>query len=307
MRILLTGGTGFIGGHLVRALARRGDAVHLVVRAGTSQALINSVAAGPGAAPDPGAVVAHTHDGTTEGLVDILTEIHPDLVIHLAALFVVQHQVADVRPLIESNLLFTAQLAEAMARVGVFRLINTGTSWQHFEDRTYSPVSLYAATKQAAEALLAYYVETADFRVLTLKLFNTYGPGDRRQKLFVLLKEASQRDEPLPMSPGEQRIDLVHVDDVVAAFLVAAQQLMRNGGPGMESYAVCGGQRLTLREVVATYEQATGRRPHIRWGGLPYRPREVMAPWSIGTRLPGWAARISLVDGIRRMAESGDV
>jgi nucleoside-diphosphate-sugar epimerase len=306
MKILLTGGTGFIGGHLLRALKERGDAVDLLVRDGSALP-----ATGP-----PAVGELHAHDGTTEGLMRILEASRPDLVIHLAALFVVQHEAADVRRLLESNVLLTAQLAEAMARAGVSRLINTGTAWQHFEDRAYSPVSLYAASKQAAEALLQYYVETAGLRVLTLKLFNTYGPGDRRQKLFVLLRQASQRAEPLAMSPGEQRLDLVHVDDVVGAFLVATQRLAAEpsapsgggGGAGRaESYAVRSGQPLTLREVVAVYAQATGRRPNVRWGGLPYRPREVMAPWSGGATLPGWSARVSLADGIRRLAESGDV
>jgi nucleoside-diphosphate-sugar epimerase len=298
MKVLVSGGTGFVGNHLVRALAARGDDVHLVVRGERNQ---------PDGSSAKRHISFHRHDGTTEGLAAILQNVRPDLVIHLASFFVPEHRAEDVAPLIASNLLFTAQLADAMVGAGVTRFLNTGTSWQHYQDRSYSPVSLYAATKQAAEALLQFYVEARGLRVLTLKLFNTYGSGDRRQKLFVLLKQAAETGVPLAMSPGEQRLDLVHIDDVVTAFLIASERLMRADAPAMESFAVCSRAALSLREVVANFERATGKHPPIRWGDRAYRSREVMSPWAGGEQLPGWSAKVSLFEGIRKMVESGDV
>ena len=90
---------------------------------------------------------------------------------------------------------------------GVSKIINTGTFWQHYENREYSPTCLYAATKQAFESILHYYVEAKFLMIITLILFDSYGPSDPRPKLFSLLQEARQSEKVIAMSPGEQKID----------------------------------------------------------------------------------------------------
>ena len=101
------------------------------------------------------------------------------------------------------------------------------------------------------------------------------------------------------MSPGEQLIDLVHIDDVVQAFLIAAGCLDRQPAGTHETYAVSSGSPLPLRQLVELYRQITGTDVRVHWGGRPYRPREVMVPWNAGKLLPGWQPRISLEEGLR--------
>lgn len=241
--------------------------------------------------------VLQRHDGTTEALVAIMAEVQPTVVFHLASLVLAEHQPRDVVALIQSNVLFGTQVVEAMARQKLRLLVNTGTSWQHYENQEYSPVNLYAATKQAFEAVLQYYVEACGLRVITLKLFDTYGPDDPRPKLMNLLKRVAVEHQPLAMSPGEQWIDLVHVEDVVQAFLVAAERLLAGEVAGHEGYAVASGQPVSLRNLVRQVEQALGRELPITWGGRPYRAREVMMPWQ-GERLPGWVTEVELRNGL---------
>ena len=289
--VLVTGATGFVGAHLTRRLVADGWDVHLVVGPGSDLARLG---------PAADRVRAHVHDGTTEGLIALVGAAGPDPVIHLASLFLAQHAPADVAGLVASNVLFGTQLVEAMAQHGVTRLLNTGTSWQHYENRDGAPVNLNAATKEAFEAVLAYYVEAQGLRVLTLKLFDTYGPDDPRPKLLTLLRRTAASQQPLAMSPGEQLLDLVHIDDVVAAYRVAAERLLANQVEVHERYAVSSGAPRSLREVVAAFEEASGTRLPIQWGGRPYRPREVMRPWDSGRPVPRWQPRLSLLDGFRR-------
>ncbi|MBW1712355.1 MAG: NAD(P)-dependent oxidoreductase, partial [Deltaproteobacteria bacterium] len=288
MRALVSGASGFVGGHLVRRLAREGQEVHAILRP-SSQA---------GRLAEIKGLVIHCHDGTTAGLIRIVEAARPEVVFHLASLFVAEHSWPDLAPLIESNVLFGAQLAEAMAACQVTRLVNTGTAWQHYQDRDYSPVCLYAATKQALEDILRFYVEAAGLRVITLKLFDTYGPDDHRPKLFSALSRAAAEGQTLALSPGEQLLDLVHVEDVVEAFVLAARRLLAGQAEQMETYAVSSAAPLPLRQVVETYLKATGRRLSLDWGGRPYRAREVMVPWSKGQRLPGWGPKIGLEEGL---------
>lgn len=290
---LLTGVSGYVGSHLARRLIADGWQVHGIVRGETSDKLFPS---------SLGGVVRHVHDGTTEKMYEIVGAAKPQVVFHLAAMTVVTHAAKDVVPLVESNILLGTQLLDAMAARGVTRLVNTGTSWQHFENRDYSPVDLYAATKQAFEAVLQFYVETTPLRAVTLKLSDTYGPADPRNKVLSFLNRA--RTESIAMTPGEQQIDLVFIDDVVSAFIAAAALLDERSGAGHESYAVSSGRPLPLKELAQVFARATKSTLDIRWGGRPYRPREVMTPWSKGKPLPGWRPGISLEEGIARATRS---
>jgi nucleoside-diphosphate-sugar epimerase len=291
---LVTGATGFVGSHLTRRLAADGWTIAAVVRPGSDADRLG-----------PGVRHVHVHDGTTDGMLALVGAARPDVAIHLASLFLVQHTPADVAGLVASNVLFGTQLAEAMARHNVTRLLNTGTFWQHFENRAGSPVNLYAATKEAFEAVLQYYVEADGLRVLTLKLFGTYGPGDPRPKLLALLRGAAASREPVAMSPGDQLLDLVHIDDVVEAYCVALDRLLANRVEGHERYAVSSGDPRPLRAVAAVFEEAAGVKLSVQWGGRPYRPREVMRPWDRGQPLPGWRPGVGLLDGFRRTLAAG--
>lgn len=291
-KALLTGATGFIGGHLTRELVRTGWELHLIVLPGMGLGTIEDLHL---------EVQSYPHDGSTEQLLDLVGQIKPDVVFHLASLFLAQHTPADIEQLVKSNVLFATQLAEAMTLGGCFRLVNTGTSWEHYENGTYNPVNLYAASKQAFEVMLEYYLATTPLKVVTLKLFDTYGPDDPRPKLFTLLKKVAAEGEPLGMSPGEQLLDLVYIDDIVRAFIMAAERLLADEVTSHERYAISSGAPLPLKELVALYGRAIGKKLPIEWGGRPYRQREVMVPWNIGLSLPGWQPEVELTEGIRRM------
>jgi nucleoside-diphosphate-sugar epimerase len=200
--------------------------------------------------------------------------------------------------------LFSTQLAEAMAANSVTKIINVGTSWQHYEDDDYNPVNLYAATKQAFRAMLKYYIEVFGFRVINLELFDTYGPNDQRGKLFALLDNLRKGGDTIGMSPGAQRLDPIYIDDVTEAFIIALERLESGSVSDEETYSVGSGRSIQLRELVKIYEDETGVTLNIEWGGRPYRTREVMQPWSRGVALPGWSPRTSLREGIRRILQA---
>lgn len=293
--VLITGATGFIGSHLTKRLLTDGWNVHLVVRNTSDLSLLADIRE---------RVMLHHHDGSSEGMRSIMKDAHPRLVFHLASLFIAHHLDKDITPLINSNILFSTQLVNAMTSEGVFRLVNTGTSWQHYLNQMYNPVCLYAATKQAFEAILLFYTLTSPLKVITLKLYDTYGPRDPRQKLFSALRAASRTGHTLEMSPGEQLIDLVYIDDVVNAFLVAGERLLSDDAPVNESYAVSSGKPLRLRDLVDLYIHVSGSPVSIVWGGRAYRDREVMIPWNNGAQLPNWNPGVDLEEGLRRMIES---
>lgn len=287
---LVTGGTGFVGFGLVGHLRKRGWKVHAIVR---EESDVDRVAA-LGCRAE-----LHTVENNVESMRGILRTARPDVVFHLSALFLSEHQPQDIRRLIESNVLFGVQLVEAMTLEGVLDLINTGTSWQHYGGREYSPVNLYAATKQAFDALLQYYVEARDLRAITLELFDVYGPNDPRQKLLQLLLRAAETGTAVELSPGQQEIELVHVDDVARAYAIAADLLARGSKGSHDRYGLPSRSRITVTSLVRELEKACGIQVPVVWGRRPYRQREVMKPWEPNATLPGWEPQIQLREGLR--------
>lgn len=238
------------------------------------------------------------YDGTTENLCRFVDKDKPDIIFHLASLFLANHNTIDIEPLIMSNILFGTQLLEAVAKAKVDRLINVGTYWQHYDNNKYNPVCLYAATKQAFTAILRYYTETTPLKATTLELYDTYGPGDTRPKLLNLLNDAARTHKTLDMSAGKQLLDMVHIEDVVDAFIITAERLLNGTAERNETFSVCSGNPKSLRQIVAEFEKVKGLKLNIQWGKRPYRQREVMIPWNQGKKLPGWEPRIPLCKGL---------
>lgn len=284
MRALVTGGSGFIGGRLLSRLLDEGYDVTALVRGDPSGRL-------------DARATAVSIDGPAS-VFDIVGGAAPDIVFHVASAVVVDHSPAAISDIIQSNVTFPTTLLDAMARHGVRFFVNTGTSWQHYDGAEgYCPSNLYAATKQAFEDIAVFYNDAYSIGVANLKLFDVYGPSDTRSKIIPLLMRVLRTGDTLGMSPGEQVLDMVHVDDVVEAYLSAAAWLMDHPG-ARSTFAVRSGESYKLKDIVAILEDVSGRSLAIQWGGRPYRGREVMAPWVNDVRVPGWHARISLRDGL---------
>jgi nucleoside-diphosphate-sugar epimerase len=280
-RALVTGATGFVGGHLVRRLVDDGWLVDALVRS-----------------PDadlPAAVVTHPIPAPIDELIALVGEIGPSVCFHLATAFRGVHVPADIQPMVEANVGFGVALAEAVSQAGDCVFVNTGTVWQHYEARAYSPVSLYAALKQSFTDALKFYEEVAGLPIVTLELTDTYGPGDPRPKLLPILVRAAREGTALQMTDGTQLIDLLHVDDAVSALLATAA-----GEPGA-TYGASGGETLTLRDLVAKFEAVSGLGVTAEWGVRASRPREMLTPWMVSGPPPGWQPKVSLEDGIRAL------
>ena len=132
-------------------------------------------------------------------------------------------------------------------------------------------------------------------------LFNTFGPGDTRKKIFTLWKEALDSNTPLPMSPGEQIIDTSYIDNIVEGFCHAAHLLHEQSSllTGGETYSLPSSERTTLRDLATLYADVIGKKLPIQFGAMPYRPHEIMVPL-VGKPLPGWEQRISVREGLTR-------
>jgi nucleoside-diphosphate-sugar epimerase len=274
-RVLVTGASGFIGSHTVAELVKQGAHV-----AATTRSL-----------PFESAQVSIKVDS---GMEFGISEFNPECVIHLATKFLPSHTDKDIGALIESNIEFGTRVLQVSTELGAL-FLTASSHWQHYQGEDYSPVSLYAATKQAFITVAEYYkLAGLDFRELTL--FDSYGINDSRQKLVSILLQAAQSGEAIEMGDGTQLIDLLYVSDSVAALLTLAD--METGSNS--TYVARSHFPLTVRELVSKVESATGHEIKAQWGAREPRPREMVRDWQFGTNLPAWEPHISLEEGIAR-------
>lgn len=285
MKLLITGATGFIGTHLVEKLYKEHD-VHILIPPSLTYSL-------------PGNVEAFEFSDNISALHRYLQENNIEGIVHLASLFIAQHQPEQIKDMILSNVYLGTAVLEAMEKTEVKWVLNTGTYWQNYkhDKKEYCPVNLYAASKQAFIDMAAYYVETSDVKFVTLKLSDTFGRGDTRRKILAVFKEIAASGEELCMSTGEQYIDILHIDDVISGFVHLMHLLHTNTTLNPE-YVLAAKQRYTLKQIAAIYEKVSRKKLNIVWGGRAYRKREVMIPWTKGTVLPGWEPAFTLEQGI---------
>lgn len=279
----VTGATGFLGFSLARRLVQDGWRVVALTRRDDAKL------------PQG----AERFNIPPEKLPGLMMEVSPDAVFHLAADVVPEHKMEQVAEILEANIKLGTWIGESMAASGCDILVNVGTSWQHYNGEEYNPVCLYAATKQAMQDIFRFYCEAQGVRTINLILADNYGPGDPRRKLWPRLVEASL-GAPLDLVSGEYPVDLLHVDDVVEAFIIAAGRLQSREGADWETWSVSSGARLSLKSIVGIFEQACGRKLDLNWGVYPYRKREMKQTWE-GPVLPGWTPKISLEEGFRKL------
>lgn len=265
MKALVTGGAGFIGGHLVSALLARGD--HVTVLDNLSR----NVRAQPSGTEHLRFVHGDIRDracvaDAAEGM---------DVIFHLAAQSSVLGAVTDLDYSFSTNVIGTYNVLCAARDAGVLRVIFTSSREVYGEpptlpvreDAPLTPKNAYGASKVAGEMYCREFERMDGLEVGVLRLANVYGPGDR-DRVVPLWLESARLGQDLRLYGGDQILDLVSIETVVAA-LCRAGSLSLDGLP----VNVGSGRGVALRQLAAHIRSLAG--PHVRVRVLPSRTPEV--------------------------------
>ncbi|UWR74818.1 NAD(P)-dependent oxidoreductase [Phaeobacter inhibens] len=288
-RVLLTGATGFLGGKLLERLCRINAVTGCLMRNNRNIALC------------VGAERLET-TGCAADTIETICQFRPDVMIHCAGLVQTTHGPDDIDTMLQSNVQLAAALFEAGRQLGELRIVNLGTYLEYSSDGKIAPTSLYAASKRAVTELLNYYTHAVPTRAISIKPSVIYGAGDPRPRLLPSLAKAIANGQTLCLSEGLQKLDLIHIDDVVEALIQASVHLLSSESKtGHQEYFAVSGNRLSIRELAQKLEQIVGREADLHWGAHSYRPEEVMEPFSGGTPLPGWSPAVPLELGLAEL------
>jgi len=298
-RVLMTGGTGFVGANLARRLLHDGHELHLLIRPAHTAWRIEPIRRD---------VHLHTVDLTdAQGVARMVGAVRPDWVFHLAAHGAYPVQ-TNIEEMIRTNVQGTVNLVEACVATGFEAFVNTGSSseygWKDHapaETEPLEPNSHYAITKASGTLFCRFTGRAHRVRLTTLRLYSVYGPWEEPTRLMPTLIRRGRRGElPRLVDPGVAR-DYVYVDDVVEAYLLAAT---RDGQEPGSVFNVGTGVQTSLRDAVTIARRVLGIAAEPAWGSMPNRSWDTTV-WvadsrAIRTAL-GWAPRHDFETGFRRM------
>jgi nucleoside-diphosphate-sugar epimerase len=282
-RVVVTGAAGFIGSALRRLLIAEGAAVHAVSRSSH-------------AAADEAEKWWQLDVREPGALDDLVREVEPDVLFHLAGETSAARDLALVRPTFEANAVSTVNVLSAVAAGSPeTRVVVAGS----LEEGASSP---YALSKATAHAYGRLFHELYGTRVVHLRVFMTYGPAQlATRKLVPYVTLALLAGEPAQISSGRRLVDWIYVDDVAAAFLAAgAAGAEADGG----SFDVGSGELTSVGEVAEEIRRIVGGGA-LELGAQPDRPREQepVADTDPTERALGWRATTPLAEGLRRTVE----
>lgn len=223
MKIVVTGGAGFIASHIVDACLERGHQVHV----------FDDLSTGRSANVNPRAVL-HRVDIADRQAARLIQEIEPEVLSHHAAQMDVRHSVADPSFDARVNILGFINLLEASRNAGVKKVIFASSGGAVYgeqeafpapETHVTQPASPYGVSKRAGELYLSYYHQTFGLPYIALRYANVYGPRQSAKGeagvVAIFLSLLLGGKSPVINGDGKQTRDYVYVDDVVAANVAA--------------------------------------------------------------------------------------
>lgn len=287
--VLVTGATGYLGRELASYLSNGGCEVHVLVRSDARLQVKKGI-------------TSHKEEvWSAKPVADILLKHKIDCIIHLAGFFVNQHNENEISKLIESNFTLSASILEACRTVQFSgRAVFAGTSWEERSQKNPVPVNLYSALKKASADLQKFYSNKYSLDVVSVKIFDTFGPLDPRRKLVNTLLALIESDDVLAATSGNQKINLVYVEDFCSAFL---SLVLSKEKQGFREYGIYSSKSYTIREIVQIIERLAKKSINVHWGARQSGGEVVEAPNISWPTVPEWIPKYSLEDGLRKILE----
>jgi UDP-glucose 4-epimerase len=302
---LVTGGAGFIGSHIVRALVRRGDSVRVLDNLSTGK-MANIIDLFGRIEFMRGDI---RHRPTTRKAAQGVR-----CVFHLAALPYVAESVHDPLGSDEINAGGTLNMLEAARAAGAERFIFSSSAAVYgdapglpkSEDMLPAPMSPYGVQKAVGEYYCRVFHSLHGLNTFALRYFNVFGPRqDPRSQyagvIAAFVSRLERGERPVIHGDGRQTRDFIFVEDVVRANLACARAPARAAG---QVFNVAGGRSVTITQLARTLIRIMGQRVKPAYGEpRPGDVRHSRAAIRKAKALLGWEPRVSFEDGLRQTVE----
>jgi len=292
--IIITGGTGYIGQNLALSLSKDKKLKIAVIKRKKSIY--------PSKISKEKNILKFNYNGTILSLCNAFKKFKPDLIIHLAANVQTSHTSKNLKDIIDSNILFSTFVLEAMKICNIKNIINTGTYWQ-YHYKHYSPIALYAATKEAFEKILEFYVQNYDFKSISLILYDVYGSNDKRNKIINYLMINKDKDTCINLYGGEQLFYPIHINDVIKGFEVALNMIFNLNKPSHKKYTLKPNEIFKFKNFISIFYNSFDCSFKIKWSrNGNSQKRYLKDNKTLFSNLPKWSSKISIREGLKNLS-----
>jgi UDP-glucuronate 4-epimerase len=325
MKILVTGAAGFIGAHTVLSLLKRGHEVigidnvndYYAVRLKYDRLYMTGI--GKAGIEYGSFAQSELYDGyrfmkldltDIDGLTTIFNTEHFDAVINLAGQAGVRYSIENPFAYAQSNLLGFLNILECCRHNPVKHLVYASSSSVYGmnekvpyseDDKTDSPVSLYAATKKSNELMAHAYSKLYKIPTTGLRFFTVYGPWGRPDMAPHLFLKAIINDKPINVfNHGHMKRDFTYIDDIVAG-VVSATENAATGDVPFRIYNIGNSSPVDLMDFISVIEKVSGHKAHMNM--LEMQPGDVVMTYADTTKLErdfGYKPSTSIEDGIKK-------
>lgn len=291
--MLITGGTGFLGSHLLRRFYTRYQII-LLKRSFSDTSRISDVLS---------EIIVYDTDKIS--LENIFQRYKIDCIIHLATNY--GRQTSLLAPVIEDNLLFPVQLLDAAVKYNVKYFINTDSysSKKCYDYTRYNYLQAYILTKcQLSEWLKI--VSDSRMSAVNMRLEHVYGQRDNPDKFIPFLIQNLLSDkESIDLSEGMQERDFIFAEDVVDAYEAVINNYLCDAESGFFEAEVGTGHAVPLKELILKAKNITCSKCRLNFGARKYNKGESMHSHADIRKLEkiGWRPKTSLAEGLKKTIE----
>jgi CDP-paratose synthetase len=278
MHILITGATGFIGQKLLKRLTNQHHKVAIHSRKKLHEVDTN----------------VRVFSGELNQFQKEIIAFSPEYVFHLAGSSIYPKNAEEEVELWSANVLYGNTLLSILKEIPGLVFVNFTTSLAYDGTELY-PFNYYALTKANFVQSLYYFTRYYNFRVFNLILYTIYGKGDKTKRALNYILDSLDASEPISMSPGEQVMDFIHVEDVIGLCL---QLLENKPNKKIEEIHVGTGRGITLKESARCIELLSKQKTNIEFGAIPYRKEEKMVNIAPIDNNRFWKSTLSFENGI---------
>jgi nucleoside-diphosphate-sugar epimerase len=245
--------------------------------------------------------------GSLEELLNAPLNLTLDGVVNAAGSINKLDDLSGIEENISANIIFTSLTSLLAIKLKVKFYIFLTTYSSNVQAKAYTPQTFYAATKKSAENLLEYFSYSHYFRTYILEIFDVYGPNQPHLKFFNQLLDAVLQKKPFEMTPGNQEINFIYIDDLVNAVqnLVDREERGVLDSTKSYNYSVYGNEVFQLKNVPRIVQEILvyGDKLDVRIS-KEYRRNEIMVFNPRFKRIPNWLPSTSLRQGIKKILES---
>ncbi len=310
MKVLITGGAGFIGSHISKQLLDSGHEVIIYDDFSTSDksSFLSRNSQESETNNEKRRTIIEGNVKDSKLLINSLTGV--DAVIHMASFIAVEESVKDPYKYIDNNVLGTTVLLDSMVKAGVKKLVFSSSATVYgepeslpiLEDAPLSAANPYAASKIGMEVLCEAFNKTHGLDVIILRYFNPYGPGENHRPETHAIPnfiKAGLEKKVVPLFwKGEQVRDFIYVEDLASAH-VAVLNLS-----GYQVFNVGSEAGVKIIDILNKLSDIFGYKLGVE--DLGERAGDVMANYASSKKLretTGWEAKVSLDEGLRKTVD----